>query len=83
MKVFYPPDVWSLSRFSYSVSIFVCFYFEPRRVLFHTDTDTHAHPLTHTHTKVARETFFLPVNKSRNIELPVKSAREHFQKFDP
>ena len=35
---------------------------------------------THTHTKVTSETFFLPVNKSRNIELPVKSAREHFQK---
>ena len=72
MKVFYPPDVWSLSRFACGVSIFVCFYFELRRVLF-----------THTHTKVARETFFLPVNKSRNIELPVKSAREHFQKFHP
>ena len=38
MKVFYPPDVWSLSRFACGVSIFVCFYFELRRVLF-----THTH----------------------------------------
>ena len=40
-------------------------------------------PGSHFCKKVARETFFLPVNKSRNIELPVKSPRDHLEKFHP
>ena len=71
MKVFYPPDVWSLSRFACGVSIFVCFYFELRRVLF-----------THTHTQKSHvKLFSCPWTNPEILSYPCKEPVNIFKNF--